>query len=68
MINTTMSPVSKADGRLVTHSKRQLDPILQELYEVEAQLNAEAGYSLEVLLERAGLGVSGKATQNDSAS
>ena len=38
-----------------TPSKRQLDPILQEVYEVKAQLNAEAGYSLERLLEHAGL-------------
>ena len=32
--------------------KRPLDPILQELYEVKAELNAEAGYSVENIVAR----------------
>lgn len=58
MTTTTVFPHSQADSALVTLSKRRIDPILQEVYEVKAQLNAEAGYSLELLLERAGLGAS----------
>jgi hypothetical protein len=33
--------------------KRFIDPILQEVYDVKAKLNAEAGYSVERILERA---------------
>jgi hypothetical protein len=33
--------------------KRFIDPILQEVYDVKAKLNAEAGYSVEKILERA---------------
>lgn len=29
------------------------DPILQELWEVKARLNAEAGYRVEAIIERA---------------
>ena len=56
-------PKPKPDGVFLTPSKRQIDPILQEVYDVKAQLNADAGYSLERLLERAGLGAISKAAQ-----
>ena len=46
--------------------ERPIDPILQEVYAMKAQLNAEAGYSFEQLLERAGLGASGQAAQTNS--
>jgi hypothetical protein len=32
--------------------KRRVDPILQEVYDLKAKLNAEAGYSVEKILER----------------
>lgn len=35
--------------------KRRIDPILQEVYDLKARLNAEAGYSVERILERARL-------------
>jgi hypothetical protein len=34
-------------------SKRSIDPILQEVYDIKAKLNAEAGYSVHKILERA---------------
>ena len=36
-----------------TATKRRIDPILQELYAVKAALNAEAGYSVAKVLQRA---------------
>jgi hypothetical protein len=33
--------------------RRRIDPILQEVYDIKAQLNAEAGYSVAKMLERA---------------
>jgi hypothetical protein len=33
--------------------KRRVDPILQELYAVKAALNAEAGYSVAKVIQRA---------------
>jgi hypothetical protein len=33
--------------------KRSIDPILQEVYDIKARLNAEAGYSVQKILERA---------------
>lgn len=33
--------------------KRSIDPILQEVYDIKAKLNAEAGYSVQKILERA---------------
>lgn len=33
--------------------RRRVDPILQEVYDLKAKLNAEAGYSVEKILERA---------------
>jgi hypothetical protein len=36
-----------------TLPKRRFDPILQELYDVKAQLNKEADYSVEKVFERA---------------
>jgi hypothetical protein len=42
------------DTNAQTHPpKRRIDPILQELYDLKAKLNAEAGYSVEKILERA---------------
>lgn len=35
--------------------KRRIDPILQEVYDLKARLNAEAEYSVERILERARL-------------
>jgi hypothetical protein len=40
-------------NQTATPSKRRFDPILQELYDVKAQLNKDAGYSVEKILERA---------------
>jgi hypothetical protein len=34
-------------------SKRRIDPILQEVYDIKAKLNAEAGYSVQKILDRA---------------
>lgn len=39
-----------SQGRLPS---RRIDPILQEVYDLKARLNAEAGYSVEKILERA---------------
>lgn len=61
MISTATYTLNEPDGIQVKNSKRQIDPILQEVYEIKAQLNAEAGYSLERLLERAGLSAINKA-------
>lgn len=33
--------------------RRRVDPILQEVYDLKARLNAEAGYSVEKILARA---------------
>lgn len=33
--------------------RRRIDPILQEVYDLKAKLNAEAGYSVDKILERA---------------
>lgn len=58
----TTAAYPQADPKTVSmkFSKRPIDPILQEVYEIKAQLNAEAGYSLELLLARAGLGAISK--------
>lgn len=32
--------------------QRRIDPILQEVYDLKAQLNKEAGYSVRNILER----------------
>ena len=48
-------PVSQ-DGqtaRMPVTAKRSNDPILQEVYDIKATLNAEAGYSVQKILERA---------------
>ncbi len=36
----------------VNASNRRVDPILQEVYDLKAQLNKEAGYSVIKILER----------------
>jgi hypothetical protein len=36
-----------------TPRRRHIDPILQEVYDIKAKLNAEAGYSVQKILERA---------------
>ncbi len=51
-----MNPVNTnhaTSNQAVAPNKRRFDPILQELYDVKAQLNKEAGYSVEKILERA---------------
>lgn len=48
-VNTNQAPANQA----AVPNKRRFDPILQELYDVKAQLNKEAGYSVEKILERA---------------
>jgi hypothetical protein len=45
-------PHSDDDG-LKPSGRRRIDPILQEVYDIKAQLNAEAGYSVAKILERA---------------
>jgi hypothetical protein len=44
------TPLTKEQIKL---PKRRIDPILQEIYDLKARLNAEAGYSVEKILERA---------------
>lgn len=39
--------------KLAIRARRRIDPILQELYDIKAELNAEAGYSVEKIFERA---------------
>ena len=41
------------DHPLKPSGRRRIDPILQEVYDIKAQLNAEAGYSVANILERA---------------
>lgn len=43
-------PSGNSQGAL---PRRRIDPILQEVYDLKARLNAEAGYSVEKILERA---------------
>lgn len=43
----------KLDEPLNQPRKRFIDPILQEVYDIKAKLNAEAGYSVDKILERA---------------
>ena len=39
--------------KLAIRARRRIDPILQELYDIKAELNAEAGYSVQKVLELA---------------
>lgn len=41
------------DETVKPSGRRRIDPILQEVYDIKAQLNAEAGYSVAKILERA---------------
>jgi hypothetical protein len=45
-------PMSNVSDPLMV-SRRRVDPILQEVYDLKARLNAEAGYSVEKILARA---------------
>jgi hypothetical protein len=47
------APENKSALPAPVPKKRNIDPILQEVYDIKAQLNAEAGYSVEKILERA---------------
>jgi hypothetical protein len=44
--------VSKNDAARPT-KRRVIDPILQEVYDIKAKLNADANYSVKKLLEQA---------------
>lgn len=44
--------------------KRSIDPILQEVYDIKARLNAEAGYSVQKILERARRNAASLATKH----
>jgi hypothetical protein len=44
--------VSKNDAA-VPAKRRVIDPILQEVYDIKAKLNADANYSVKKLLEQA---------------
>ena len=53
---TTTKPPAPEDKSALpapVPKKRNIDPILQEVYDIKAQLNAEAGYSVQKILERA---------------
>lgn len=41
------------DATTSVKSTKRIDPILQELYDVKAQLNAEADYSVAKIVKRA---------------
>jgi hypothetical protein len=45
-------------------AKRIVDPILQEVYDIKAKLNAEAGYSVHKIFERARLNAARLATKH----
>ena len=45
-------------------AKRIVDPILQEVYDIKAKLNAEAGYSVQKIFERARLNAARLATKH----
>ena len=47
--NPNSAPLSHSEP--ITRQRR-VDPILQEVYELKARLNKEAGYSVEKILER----------------
>jgi hypothetical protein len=59
MMTTTKPPAPEDESALPAPApvpvpkKRSIDPILQEVYDIKAQLNAEAGYSVQKILERA---------------
>ncbi len=52
-INQPSPTTENAKNVAIALHKRRIDPILQEVYDIKAQLNAEAGYSVEKILERA---------------
>ncbi len=52
-MTTTKRPATTAEPSLPAPGKRSIDPILQEVYDIKAKLNAEAGYSVQKILERA---------------
>jgi hypothetical protein len=54
-MTTTKHPTNSVKPSLPAPlpGKRSIDPILQEVYDIKAKLNAEAGYSVQKILERA---------------
>jgi hypothetical protein len=48
----TSAPLSAANSLPVAPRQRQ-DPVLAELWEIKAQMNAQAGYNVKQLLENA---------------
>lgn len=51
--NKSTQEVAKLTTHAAKPSRRTIDPILQEVYDVKAKLNAEAGYSVQKIFERA---------------
>lgn len=54
-MTTTRHPLTAGQSKVPAPSpgRRSIDPILQEVYDIKAKLNAEAGYSVQKILERA---------------
>ena len=59
-MTTTAKPTLPAPSP----GKRRIDPILQEVYDIKAKLNAEAGYSVHKIFERARLNAARFATKH----
>jgi hypothetical protein len=51
-MNTMNTPTATSQPRKAGLPLRHIDPILQEVYDLKAQLNKEAGYSVRNILER----------------
>ncbi len=51
-MNTTNTPSIPSQPARTGTPQRRIDPILQEVYDLKAQLNKEAGYSVRNILER----------------
>ena len=62
--NTSKSENFELVTPLPTPAKRIVDPILQEVYDIKAKLNAEAGYSVHKIFERARLNAARFATKH----
>ena len=52
-MNTANTPPIPSQPARTGMPQRRIDPILQEVYDLKAQLNKEAGYSVKNILERA---------------
>jgi hypothetical protein len=67
--NTPPQTVDRVDrtGSPSMPSRRRQDPLLQELWDIKALLNAEANYSLSNIFERARLSARQHSSPNKSA-